>query len=111
MNEFTSRVRLTRGFIYIVLDRVFPNFCKIGRTSNMYKRLQDYNCNKPYPSAYVYAISKEFADADEVEKAILRYMYSITSPTTYKEEWFSMEYLPNLEKAILEAETYFELAV
>lgn len=98
----------TRGFIYIVQDSVFPDFFKIGRTSDMVKRLTAYNSDKPYPSTNVTFITREFKNCTEVESKILDYLYKHTSPTTFKKEWFLIEHLPIAKELMLEAETTFE---
>jgi len=105
--DYVSQNRLDRGYIYILLDVAFPDFCKIGKTQDLVKRIAMYNSDKPFPSAWIYAISKEFENSAEVEAAILRYLYSVTEPTTFRKEWFKKEYLPTIEMCLKEAESHF----
>lgn len=81
-----------RGFIYILFDSIFPDFIKVGRTSNCHKRLLGYNSDKPFPTARMLFISKLFEDVNLVERKILEYLYSNTSPTTLSREWFMVEH-------------------
>ena len=99
----------TRGFIYILQDKAFPEFFKIGRTADMLKRLAEYNSDKPYPSTYLTHISKCFADVISVEKKILEYLYKTTSPTAFKLEWFEIAQLPLAIQLLEDAEDYFPL--
>ncbi len=108
-DDYISEAKLLRGYIYIALDKAFPEFCKIGKTGNSTKRMLRYNSDKPYPSTYIHAISKEFVNADLVEEKILKYLYSVTSPTTFKRGWFLIEHLSLIESLIQKAETYYEL--
>lgn len=92
-----------RGFIYILFDSIFPDFIKVGRTSNCHKRLLGYNSDKPFPTARMLFISKLFEDVNLVERKILEYLYSNTPPTTLSREWFMVEHkqmiLDIIEKA------------
>lgn len=107
--QYVSSNKLDKGFIYIALDKAFPDFCKIGRTQDLPKRIAQYNSDKPYPTTWIHTISQEFKNVTEVEEAILRYMYKITEPTTFKKEWFKVEFLDALLMCINEAEKRFEL--
>jgi len=106
--EDLPKVVDTRGFIYIVQDSVFPNHFKIGRTCDMYKRLLAYNSDKPYPTTNLTHISKEFKDCVLVETKILEHLYSKTSPTTFKKEWFDIVHLGLAMDLIEKAEVHFE---
>lgn len=81
----------TRGYMYILYDEIFPDYIKVGRTSDCYKRLIGYNSDKPYPTAKMLYISKLFSEVNEAERKILKYMYDNTSPTTLSREWFPIE--------------------
>ncbi len=106
---YVSQNKSDKGFIYIALDKAFPDFCKIGRTQDLPKRIVQYTSDKPFPTTWIHTISQEFKNVTEVEEAILRYMYKITEPTTFKKEWFKVEFLDTLLKLIEEAEKHFEL--
>lgn len=97
-----------RGYIYIVVDKVFPDFIKIGRTINLKKRLVAYNSDKPYPTTIPHYVSNLFKDAHFVESKILEYLYSQTSPTTFSKEWFKKDTLPLCIELVKEAEDFFK---
>lgn len=97
----------SRGWIYLVQDDAFQGFVKIGRTSNMYKRLLDYNADKPFPTTKVHSMSERFDDVIHVEKKILEYLYREIQPTTFRKEWFEDKYLSMIIDTIKEAEVYF----
>jgi len=101
----------TRGYIYLVKDKVFPDFIKIGRTGNMHKRLAAYATDKPYPTTYLVCISGMFKDAVEVEARILAEMYKQAQPTTFRKEWFKLEHEQLCLDLIDAAEEHFELLV
>lgn len=113
-NKFESiktddyKIENKEGFIYIVIDKVFPDFIKIGRTTDLTKRMSSYNANKPYDTARVYLISKKFSNVLEVEKEILRVLYENIEPTTFRLEWFERKHLQLIEEIIREAESYFD---
>lgn len=67
-----------RGFMYILYDEMFPEYIKVGRTSNVFRRLVGYNSDKPFPTAKMLYISKIFENSKETERKILDYMYSVT---------------------------------
>ena len=96
-----------RGFIYIVLDSVFPDEFKMGVTINVHKRLQQYNSDKPRKTAKVHYVSKMFIDAEAVETKILEAMYDRTPPTTMSREWFPIKYLDEAIFLVEEAERNF----
>jgi len=98
-----------RGFIYLVRSSAFPGFIKIGRTSDMNKRLTAYNSDTPYNAASLVLISECFMNVIEVERRILHYLYQNTTPTTYRKEWFDIGVMDMMVKCIKEAEGKFEL--
>lgn len=93
-----------RGYIYILFDSNFPEFIKVGRTSNCKNRLNGYNSDKPFPTAKMLYISKMFEDCHEIERRILTYMYDTTAPTTLSKEWFEIDHKEKLIEIIEKAE-------
>ena len=89
-----------RGFLYILYDEIFPEYIKVGRTSDVQKRLLGYNSDKPYRTARMLYVSGMFEDQNEAEKTILDYLYSVTSPTTLSREWFMKEHLETIKETI-----------
>jgi len=100
LQKYTDR----RGFMYILKDETFPEYIKIGRTSDLYKRLGQYNADKPFRTARMLYVSSIFANVNEVERRILSYMYDNTAPTTLSKEWFMIEHLQKLIDIVTKAE-------
>ena len=98
-----------RGYIYLLVDSVFPDFVKVGTTRDLRKRLVSYNSDKPYPSSRFIAVAKPFVNAYEVEKRILDLLYNNTQPTTFKKEWFLVEHKDYIKMLMEAAEEHFEL--
>lgn len=93
-----------RGYMYILRDDIFPEYIKVGRTSDVKRRLQGYNSDKPYPTARMMYISKLFDDVNEVERKVLQYLYDNTSPTTLSREWFEFKHIDKIKNIIEKAE-------
>ena len=99
----------TRGFMYIVSDKAFPGWLKIGRTVDPKKRLQAYNSDKPFPTATYDVISACFDNVIEVERVILEKMYEITPPSTASKEWFEKIYGSEMVRLIELAEEKYDV--
>ena len=93
-----------RGYMYILFDENFPEYIKVGRTSDCKKRLVGYNSDKPFPTAKMLFISKMFEDVYEVERRVLAYMYDNTPPTTLSKEWFEIRHKEKLIYIVEKAE-------
>lgn len=81
-----------RGFLYIILDRAYPEWCKIGRTNNLISRLTDYNKNRPIKTAYYSVVSEAFMDVVSVEAVVLEQLYVELQPSARACEWFAIEH-------------------
>lgn len=112
INQFTIKTlppkKDTRGFLYIVVNSVFPKHIKIGYTVNVSKRLTGYNSDQPYPTTRMLLVTKEFSDAILVEKKVLEYLYKTIQPTTLKKEWFEIKHKDVLIYILEEAEKHFD---
>jgi len=97
-----------RGYLYIVEDSAFPEFIKVGRTSDLKRRLQDYNGHKPFNSSRYVIVSKAFVDVIAAEAMVLEKLCEVIPPTTFKKEWFAIEHRDTLEKWIEIAEEGLE---
>lgn len=93
-----------RGYIYVLYDSIFPDYIKVGRTSDCKKRLIGYNSDKPYPTAKMLFISNMFENVNEIERRILAYMYDNTPPTTLSKEWFEIQHKEKIIAIIEKAE-------
>ena len=98
----------TKGYLYLVQDKAFPDFVKIGRTCDFEQRLSVYNRNKPYPTIHPICISRLFADVVTVETKVLDYLYKVTAPTTFRKEWFRSENTNLILTVMKAAENEFE---
>jgi len=65
----------TKGWLYILQSKAFPGFIKLGRTTDLKKRLASYNSNSPFNHVEILALSECFSNAKLVERKILDYMY------------------------------------
>lgn len=97
-----------RGYIYILIDSAYPEHMKVGRTADVSKRLEAYNAHKPYPTAEMTWISKEFIDVIKVEEILLKYLYQEISPTTFRKEWFEIKHMHNIFSLVQEMESKLE---
>jgi len=100
LEKYTDR----RGYMYVLYDTKFPDHIKVGRTGDLYKRLCQYNSDKPHPTAKMLYISDMFEDVYETERKILNYMYDNTEPTTLSKEWFMLEHKQMIVDIITKAE-------
>ncbi|WXB47978.1 hypothetical protein WCWAEYFT_CDS0276 [Vibrio phage VB_VaC_TDDLMA] len=100
LEKYTDR----RGYLYIVFDSAFPDYIKVGRTSDCKKRLIGYNSDRPYPTVKMLFISEMFEDVNEMERRVLSYMYDNTPPTTLSKEWFEIQHKDKLIEIIEKAE-------
>lgn len=101
LNEYSLEKDVDRrGFMYILYDEIFPDYIKVGRTSDVQKRLLGYNSDKPYRTARMLYVSSLFTDQNQTEKAVLDYLYSVTQPTTLSREWFMYEHINTIKETI-----------
>lgn len=98
-----------RGYMYIVVDKMFPDWVKIGRTNDPKKRLQAYNSDKPFNTCSYIHMSESFVDVIEVERMILELAYENAAPSTTSKEWFVVGEIDNLVSYIGKAEARFAL--
>jgi len=99
-----------RGFMYVLEDKMFPEFIKVGRTTDCKKRLTGYNSDKPFPTAKMLFISEMFENVNEVERRILSYMYDVSAPSTLSKEWFLASQKQKIIDIITKAETLEEIS-
>lgn len=46
-----NKSKMKNGYIYVLVDSVYPDTIKIGYTGDLTKRIQHFNRNKPYKTA------------------------------------------------------------
>ena len=95
---------ISAGYMYIVFDSAFPEYIKIGCTTQIGKRLQQYNGNRPLDTcSYVYR-SKLLVNILSVEAIILQRINTYAHSTPNRKEWFSVDYKEKLIEEIKLAE-------
>jgi len=103
----------TRGFIYMVHDYTEPAFIKVGRTTDMQKRILNYNGNRPKNPVQIVAITAMFQDCIEVERRIFLALsaYHEKIPTKGTREWYDISCKNYLLELMAAAEEEFDLVV
>lgn len=92
------------GYMYLVFDSVYPEYIKIGYTTNLGKRISRYNGNRPLDTcSYVYQ-SKLLVNILSVEADILQRINTYAHSTPNRNEWFSVNYKEKLIEEIKLAE-------
>jgi hypothetical protein len=101
----------TRGYIYMVHDYTDPDFIKIGRTTNLHKRVTSYNTDRPRNSVQIVAVTGLFSDAVEVEKRIFSSIntYHEAVPSKGTKEWYEIALKERFLTLMAQAESYFEM--
>jgi len=90
--DLSNNTQLSNGFIYLVFDSVFPEYIKIGYTTNKKNRLHGYNSARPLDTcSYVY-VSILLANILKVEESILHRINTYAYSTPNRKEWFSVKY-------------------
>ena len=88
-----------KGFLYIVCDDAYSSIFKVGKTTNMNRRLEEYNSTRPIPSVYPLYISRVYEDYTQAEKDLLNYIASNNiQPIEGRLEWFNIKELPFVKK-------------
>ena len=102
---------INHGYIYLLLDRSYPEYIKIGMTRDLNRRYKEYNQHKPYNTAEYVAVSEVFADAVSVEKKILEILVKEFQPIGTRLEWFEVKHRERIEEIIKQAEGHFHLYI
>lgn len=83
-----SRQRSKEGFIYIVSNKAFPNFYKIGVTNDIKNRLRTYQTSAPYRDYKIEYYIKH-PDCYKAEQQIREMMDHFA--LEIKNEWFKVD--------------------
>ena len=100
--------KVKSGFIYLLKDGRFPEYVKVGRTTDIPSRLNQYNAHKPINTCTMLCVSREFEDAKAVEAYIVKETAQVYSRANYKKEWFEYIAADDLVLAIIDAESLFK---
>lgn len=95
-----------RGFMYIVKNSKFPDLFKIGRTTDLGKRLSGYNEGMPMTLTKCHIISILFKDVHFIESRILRALRDVAEPLQLRREWFGIEHMEYAISLIEKAEEW-----
>ena len=80
--------RDTRGFIYVVQDKKYPDLIKIGRTQDFIKRTRQYNNDRPYEDVIPIICTRLLSNCDHMEKVILNELVREFGSVGKSNEWF-----------------------
>jgi hypothetical protein len=80
--------RDTRGFIYVVQDRKYPDLIKIGKTQDFVKRTKQYNIDRPYEDVVPIICTRLLLNCDNIEKIILNELTREFGSVGKSQEWF-----------------------
>jgi predicted GIY-YIG superfamily endonuclease len=75
------------GYLYIITNKAFPNWVKIGITENLDKRLQQYQTADPF-RGYVLEYSLQHPKYIEAEKKIKEFIKPFAK--SIRNEWFEI---------------------
>lgn len=75
------------GYLYIIQNKAWPNWLKVGITNNLDKRLQSYQTSSPLRD-YVLLYSLHHPKYKEAEKKIKEAMKPFAK--SIKNEWFEV---------------------
>lgn len=78
------------GYLYIVTNRSWPNWVKIGVTENLEKRLQQYQTASPHRD-YILEYSLHHPKYLEAEKKIKEVMRHFAKQS--HNEWYEVDFL------------------
>ena len=114
LNGYTSKTchaceqiavpRTSEGYMYVLVDSAFPEYIKIGYTTNPENRVRDYNKARPLDTCMYVYVSALLDNILKIEKNILIGMSMFTRPTPGRKEWFPIEYKEKLIAKIKVAE-------
>lgn len=76
----------TRGFVYVIVNPAWDDYCKIGRAFDPESRLAGYQTGTPFRDYELYG-SRFFEDAAQAEKEI----HLRLAAAREEGEWFFME--------------------
>jgi hypothetical protein len=86
--------RKRKGVLYVIINKHYPDFIKIGKSYNFTQRLHVYNTGSPMPCIDVKYISLEMEDSLVAEQELIKHL----GEPSYKQEWYPVELL---DKAII----------
>ena len=86
-----------RGFVYILINKAWPEWVKIGCTTNIENRLRGLNACSPYRDFKIFAF---FQASDQYESELFVHEYLDELNVERKREWFKID--SKIAKALVE---------
>jgi hypothetical protein len=86
----------TRGYLYVMYSKDFPEFVKIGKTVNPSQRYNEYNNYNPRCSFTYLHISKIYEDYDYAESSLLKVLKDEEIYPKYQKEWFDSKFTEHI---------------
>lgn len=90
--KYPSKYDSDHGYLYAIYSKDFPQFIKIGRTSDPCKRYYEYNNYNPNCSYKYLYITKMFQYPDLIEKDFLFSLARKQIFPKYQKEWFDISH-------------------
>lgn len=79
-----AKVKPVTGYIYVVSNEAWPEWCKVGMSANQGGRVAAYNTGSPFRD-YVLHYEKLFEDMREAERAVHT---ALSQEYEQRNEWF-----------------------
>lgn len=82
-----TKKREKSGYVYIIVNENFPNYCKIGVTKNIKNRLRSYQTSSPHRNYKVkhYIFHENCYEAEKRIRKLLEYF-----ALNIKNEWYEI---------------------
>ena len=83
--------RSTEGEVYIITNKAFPNWYKVGKAVNAEDRLNGYQTSSPFRD-YELRYSVKFDNRHQAEVQVHRLLRNVLSESHCQGEWFNADY-------------------
>jgi hypothetical protein len=83
--------RSTEGEVYIITNKAFPNWYKVGKAVNAEDRLNGYQTSSPFRD-YELRYSAKFDNRHKAETDVHRLLRNVLSESHCQGEWFNADY-------------------
>lgn len=83
--------RSTEGEVYIITNKAFPNWYKVGKAVNAEDRLNGYQTSSPFRD-YELLYSVKFDNRHKAESDVHRLLRNVLSDSHCQGEWFNADY-------------------
>ena len=94
---------ISGGYLYIITNSAWPNFIKIGITTDLDKRLQQYQTGSPHRD-YRIVYSLYHPEYDVAEKKLKETMLPFAK--SIKHEWYEVDFTMARDRILEQLEEY-----